>query len=80
MRLPLPRPMTLLIAGVLLTPAVIAAVYFFSSHVTLRLTTGPGVDAAQRFISAFIKVSSIQHPRVHFAIGRENPPGTVDAP
>jgi TRAP-type uncharacterized transport system substrate-binding protein len=50
----------------LLTPAVIVAVDFFRPHVTLRLTSGPVGGAAERFISAFIKVSSIQHPRVHF--------------
>jgi TRAP-type uncharacterized transport system substrate-binding protein len=67
MRLRLPRPMTILIAGVLLlAPAVIAAVYFFRPHVTLRLTSGAAGGAAERFISAFIKVSSVQHPRVHF--------------
>jgi len=67
MGLRLPRPVTMLIAGaLLLTPAVIVAVDFFRPHVTLRLTSGPVGGAAERFISAFIKVSSIQHPRVHF--------------
>src|SRR6516165_10386455 len=58
-----------LAAGALLILAgLVAAVYFWSPHATLRITTGPPGTAAQRFISAFTSVSLAEHPRVRFQL------------
>jgi TRAP-type uncharacterized transport system substrate-binding protein len=42
----------------------LAAIYLFSPHAVLRLTTGPEGGQAHRFINAFIKVTEARHPRV----------------
>ncbi|HUI21276.1 MAG TPA: TAXI family TRAP transporter solute-binding subunit [Methylocella sp.] len=55
----------LLAAGLLIiVAALIAAVYFWSPHANLRVTTGPPGSAAHRFILAFASVTEANHPRV----------------
>jgi TRAP-type uncharacterized transport system substrate-binding protein len=59
------RPAILVTAGLLtIAAALIAAVYFWSPHVNLRVTTGPPGSAAYRFITAFASVTEATHPRV----------------
>jgi TRAP-type uncharacterized transport system substrate-binding protein len=63
----LPRLASLLIGGAFLLIAVLlGALYLWLPHATLRITTGPSGGIAQRFISAFISVSTAEHPRIHF--------------
>jgi TRAP transporter TAXI family solute receptor len=65
----LPKFATLLMAGaLLLMAALIAVVYFLKPQATLRVTTGPEGGVAQRFISAFVKVSAAEYPRVHLQL------------
>jgi TRAP-type uncharacterized transport system substrate-binding protein len=67
----LPHFATLLIAvAMLLMAALIAVVYFLKPQATLRVTTGPEGGVAQRFISAFVKVSAAEYPRVHLELVR----------
>jgi TRAP-type uncharacterized transport system substrate-binding protein len=56
----------LLTAGLLtIAAAIVAAVYFWSPHANLRVTTGPPGSTAYRFITAFAAVTEANHPRVH---------------
>ncbi|SED49717.1 TRAP-type uncharacterized transport system, substrate-binding protein [Rhizobiales bacterium GAS188] len=65
----LPRSATLLIAGgFLLMAAVVAAVYVLRPQAILRVTTGPTGSAAQRVVSAFVKVSTVEYPRIHLQL------------
>ncbi len=48
----------------LLVGGALAAIYLFSPHAVLRVTTGPEGGQAHRFIEAFIKVAQAQHPRI----------------
>ncbi|WP_156898325.1 TAXI family TRAP transporter solute-binding subunit [Methylocapsa acidiphila] len=58
--------MLLLIGGILvIVAALIAAVYFWSPHANLRVTTSTQASAAQRFVGAFASVMQSDHPRVH---------------
>lgn len=63
----LPRAGTLLIAGAfLLIALLLAALYFWSPRATLRITTGATEGVAQRFISAFVSVTTALHPHIRF--------------
>jgi TRAP-type uncharacterized transport system substrate-binding protein len=63
------RPVILLTAGLLtLAAALIAAVYFWSPRMNLRVTTGPPGSAAYRFITAFASVTEATHPRVRIKL------------
>src|SRR5689334_23382221 len=56
-----------LAAAVLLGLGVLgAALYWWSPHATIRITTGPLGSNAERFISALIAVSKNQHSLVRF--------------
>jgi TRAP-type uncharacterized transport system substrate-binding protein len=58
-----------MIAGVFLVAGVLLAlVYLWSPHATLRVTTGLPGTVGQRFISAFVSASTAAHPRVHFEL------------
>jgi TRAP-type uncharacterized transport system substrate-binding protein len=60
----LPRLVTWLIAaGFLLIAVLLGALYLWSPHVILRITTGPAGSNAERIISTFI---SVLHPRIRF--------------
>ena len=63
------RTAPLLIAGVLtIAAALVAAVYFWSPHANLRVTTGPPGSTAYRFITAFAAVTEATHPRVRIKL------------
>jgi TRAP-type uncharacterized transport system substrate-binding protein len=63
------RTTPLLIAGVLtIAAALVAAVYFWSPHANLRVTTGPPGSTAYRFITAFAAVTEATHPRVRIKL------------
>ena len=63
------RPVILLTAGLLtLAAALIAAIYFWSPRMNLRVTTGPPGSAAYRFITAFASVTEATHPRVRIKL------------
>jgi TRAP-type uncharacterized transport system substrate-binding protein len=65
--LKLPRVATLLLAGVILVAVCAAGIlYVWSPKATLRITTGPAGGMAQRFISAFIGVTTAAHPHIRF--------------
>jgi len=67
------RPAILVTAGLLtIAAALIAAVYFWSPHVNLRVTTGPPGSAAYRFIAAFASVTEATHPRVRIKLVQVN--------
>ena len=56
-----------LIAGIFLAvAAVLGALYYWSPHATLRITTGPEGGVANRLMSPFIALSTAEHPRIHF--------------
>jgi DNA-binding transcriptional LysR family regulator len=55
--------MILVQMALLLAVAIIAVVYFLKPQATLRVTTGPGGSAVQRFISALVKVATAEYPR-----------------
>ncbi|WP_244424573.1 TAXI family TRAP transporter solute-binding subunit [Methylobacterium nodulans] len=48
--------------------AVFAVAHFWSPHANLRITTGPPGSTAHRFITAFVSVSKVQHPRVNLEL------------
>ena len=52
----------------LLAGVILAGLYLWSPHATLRVTTGLPGTTAQRFISSFVAVITAQHPRVHFEL------------
>lgn len=63
----LPRLATLAIASAFLIVAtLLALLYLWSPHATLRITTGILGGKAQRFISAFVSVTMAAHPRIRF--------------
>ena len=63
----LPRLATLLLAGAILVAVCAAGIlYVWSPKATLRITTGPAGGIAQRFISAFIGVTTAAHPHIRF--------------
>ncbi|HMF06742.1 MAG TPA: C4-dicarboxylate ABC transporter substrate-binding protein, partial [Methylocella sp.] len=63
----LPRAVALFIAcGFLVIALVLGALYYWSPRATLRVTTGPAGGIAQRFISAFVSVTTALHPRIRF--------------
>ena len=63
------RTAPLLIAGVLtIAAALVAAVYFWSPHANLRVTTGPPGSTAYRFVTAFAAVTEATHPRVRIKL------------
>ena len=63
----LPRAAALFIAcGFLVIALVLGALYYWSPRATLRVTTGPAGGIAQRFISAFVSVTTALHPRIRF--------------
>jgi len=63
------RTTPLLIAGVLtIAAALVAAVYIWSPHANLRVTTGPPGSTAYRFITAFAAVTEATHPRVRIKL------------
>src|SRR5262249_4800174 len=63
----LPHAGTLLIAGAfLLIALLLAALYIWSPRATLRITTGATEGIAQRFISAFVSVTTALHPHIRF--------------
>ena len=65
----LPRLATTMIAGAFLVVGLLLSiVYLWSPHATLRLTTGLPGSTGQRFISAFVAVSTKAHPRVRFQL------------
>jgi TRAP-type uncharacterized transport system substrate-binding protein len=67
------RPAILVTAGLLtIAAALIAAIYFWSPHVNLRVTTGPPGSAAYRFITAFASVTEATHPRVRIKLVQVN--------
>ena len=56
-----------LIAGIFFAvAAVLGALFYWSPHATLRITTGPEGGIANRLISPFIALSTAEHPRIHF--------------
>jgi TRAP-type uncharacterized transport system substrate-binding protein len=62
-----PRFMLMVIqTALLLMVALIAIVYFLKPHATLRVTKGTVGGATHRLISALVKVSLAEYPRVHF--------------
>lgn len=66
-RLRLPRTATLLLAGAILVAICAAGIlYVWSPKATLRITTGPAGGLAERFISAFIGVTTAMHPHMRF--------------
>jgi TRAP-type uncharacterized transport system substrate-binding protein len=63
------RPAALIAAGVfLLVGLLLSAFYFWSPHATLRVTTGLPGTVGQRFISAFVAVSTAIYPQVHYQL------------
>ena len=63
----LPRVATLLFAGTILVAVCAAGIlYVWSPKATLRITTGPAGGIAERFISAFIGVTTAAHPQIRF--------------
>jgi len=63
----LPRLATLLLAGAILAAVCAAGIlYVWSPKATLRITTGPAGGIAERFISAFIGVTTAAHPHIRF--------------
>ena len=63
----LPRAAALLIAGAFLVIAsLLVALYLWSPRATLRITSGPMGGIAQRFISAFVSVTTALHPHIRF--------------
>jgi TRAP-type uncharacterized transport system substrate-binding protein len=63
------RPALLLIGAVLVAAAaVISAVYFWSPHANLRVTTSVQGGTAQRFVAAFAAVIQSEYPRVHMTL------------
>lgn len=63
----LPRVATLVLAGSILVAVCAAGIlYLWSPKATLRITTGPAGGMAQRFISAFIGVTTATHPYIRF--------------
>src|SRR5579885_426101 len=63
----LPRLVSLLMGGAfLILAALLGGFYLLLPHATLRITTGPAGGLAQRFISAFIAVTTAEHPRIRF--------------
>jgi DNA-binding transcriptional LysR family regulator len=65
--LPLPRAMTMVLAGAFLVVALaLGALYLWSPKATLRITTGPSGGVAERFITAFIAATEGAHPRIRF--------------
>jgi TRAP-type uncharacterized transport system substrate-binding protein len=53
------------IAGLLLViGSVLALVYYWSPHATLRVTTGPLGGPANRLFTAFRSVSAVEHPHI----------------
>ena len=63
----LPRVATLLLAGaILVAVCAIGILYVWSPKATLRITTGPAGGIAERFISAFIGVTTAAHPQIRF--------------
>jgi len=57
---------SMLAGGLLIVAALLGILYLWSPHATLRITTGPAGGLAQRFISAFISVTTAAHPRIRF--------------
>ncbi len=65
----LPRLMLMVIqAALLLMLVFLAAVYFLKPHATLRVTDGILGGATHRLVSALVKVSLAEYPRVHFQL------------
>ena len=63
----LPRAAALLIAAAFLIIALLLlGLYLWSPRATLRITTGPTGGIAQRFISAFVSVTTKLHPNIRF--------------
>jgi TRAP-type uncharacterized transport system substrate-binding protein len=61
------RSVALASAGMLLLAGlVLSAVYLWSPHANLRITTGLTGTVANRFITSFATVLTARHPRVHF--------------
>jgi TRAP-type uncharacterized transport system substrate-binding protein len=60
-----PRLAASLIAGAFLVIALLLVIlYLWSPRTTLRITTGPSGGIAQRFISAFVSVTTALHPHI----------------
>lgn len=63
----LPRAGALVITGAFLLAALLLlGLYLWSPRATLRITTGPAGGFAQRFISAFVSVTTALHPHIRF--------------
>ena len=63
-----PRVLAVLVAALFLAVgAGLLVAYIWKPHATLRITIGPEGSQSYRFISAFIKVTEAQHPRIKFA-------------
>lgn len=63
----LPGAAALLIAAAfLVTALLLLGLYFWSPRGTLRITAGPTGGIAQRFISAFVSVTTKLHPNIRF--------------
>jgi TRAP-type uncharacterized transport system substrate-binding protein len=62
-----PRVLAMLVAALFLAAAAgLLVAYIWKPHATLRITIGPEGTQAHKFISAFIKVTEAQHPRIKF--------------
>jgi len=62
------RALALTASGLFLVGGLIlAGLYFWSPHATLRVTTGLPGTVASRFVSSFAKVIATRYPRVQFA-------------
>jgi TRAP-type uncharacterized transport system substrate-binding protein len=56
----------LIAGGFLAVSAVLGALYYWSPHATLRITTGVEGSVPNRFISTFISQVTAAHPRIRF--------------
>lgn len=64
-----PRSAVTIVAVVFFAAAaLLGAIYLWSPHVTIRVTTGPEGGAAQKFIAKFIAYAKAHHPRVDFKL------------
>lgn len=58
------------VAILLVAAGAFAVAHVWSPHANLRITLGPPGSTAERFITAFVSVSRVQHPRVNLDLVR----------
>ncbi|WP_345822549.1 TAXI family TRAP transporter solute-binding subunit [Methylobacterium fujisawaense] len=58
------------VAILLVAAGAFALAHVWSPHANLRITLGPPGSTAERFITAFVSVSRVQHPRVNLDLVR----------